>query len=156
MEKKRVIVVALLTVVAFLSGTLARSYAIIPATKTAPPTLHSQALSQQVPLFSIPLCSSTAAYFNLNLTGHDPGSTFISWNFFSNGPSSGIELFLYAPNSTQSTICSNNWNVALAVITTQTLSLRVLSSGNYTICCGINSGNSQASITETWTATTIS
>ncbi len=138
---------------------------IVPMAKPVPPTLHTQAFSNQLPLTVSFACADfggnrNIGTFTVDVSGRDPGSTFISWNFFSNGPISGVEIFLYGPNTDEATICNGNVNTAIAIATTQTLSARILSSGRYalvgTASCSLNCGPYSTTVSETWTVTTLS
>lgn len=136
-----------------------------PADPDPSPKLQMQSFVDQLPLTIGFACANFGGNrnfgsFAVNLTGRDPGSTYVSWNFFSNGPSFGIEIFLYGPNANESTFCNGNVNTALGIVTTQTLSIRILASGTYTFIgtasCSLNCGNYSPVVTESWTVTTIS
>lgn len=173
MERKKVFMIAVLVSVSFLSGTLATTSAIAPSIKIGPPTLHTQVFSDQLQLTVklVPCPKATvngtiisdvpAANFTVSLAGRDPGATFVTWNFLPIAVSPGV-VSLYGPDANQTTVCSysNNAMVAvsapLATVSTQSLIVRIIASGVYTLVGTVNTGDSPLSVKETWTVTTIS
>jgi hypothetical protein len=82
-EKKSVILVSILVIVAFLSGKLATSYGITPATKPVP-TLHTRLVTQSVPfskVWNLTACGVATPLFNFTITlaGKDAGSDWVDF-----------------------------------------------------------------------------
>jgi hypothetical protein len=108
LQKKSVTIVTVLIAVAFLSGTLASSYAITPASRPAPtpPTLHTQILSETIPGQQL----TTSLVLTFNLTGHDVGSDSLNLIFGQNsrGTTNGFPSIVLGLNSTEFAYCSSN------------------------------------------------
>ncbi len=165
MERNNVIVVAVLVVLAFLSGTLASSYGITPAAKPVP-TLHTRLVSQPVRFSNVWNITSSCvgggvtSLFNFTITfaGRDVGSDWVNFK-----PAAGgfgivdVALVFNATNIPTNTGCLPEASLLSIVIFSGGSGdtyWRVLQPGTYAALTGFAAPTPRA--VESWTLTTLS
>ena len=166
MERKSVILVTVLEVVAFLSGSLANSYGIVTPESKHIPTLHTQLFTQSVTFskvwnFTGP-CGAITPMFNFTITlaGKDAGSDWVNFIPTPTGD--------FSPPLTVDTVFNSN-NIPPLSCSTEPVILsaaifsgpanywRVLQSGNYSALTTFGPGFAVPTpiAVESWTVTTV-